>query len=265
MVNKKEILERLIELEVKLKRRPTKRDNSTLYFLSRKYFGSWNNLMKKAGYKVKHRQKAQLPKINSKLYYFLGLLSTDGHIQSIPKGDKVMIFTSYKEEREMILSLMKNLFNYSSSFRIRNYGFSTRENYEIYIYSKKLSKFLQNIGIPSGKKTFSIKVPSLIMKDKSQEIWHFIRGVFDGDGSISKTSNQPLFKINMGSTDFIRDLQKIFISRGFNSIKLRQERETLWDLRLNKKEDIKKLYSLIYKNSKNYFYPRKKYKWKQYI
>jgi len=262
--NKQLVLDEVKKLGKKLKRKPAKRDNSNLYSLSRKYFGTWNNMMKKAGYNVKFKQKINLPKICPEFYYFLGLLSTDGHIQYETKGGKykIMIFTSKKEEVKMIKRLIKELFNYEASLRTKNYGFSKWENYEIYISSKELADFLSKLGIPPGKKSFSIKVPEIILQDSSENVWHFIRGVFDGDGSILKTRNQVIFKIAMGSENFLKGIKDIFEKKGFDSVKFRKERDTLWDLRINKKKDIERLYALLYKNSKRYFYPRKREKWK---
>lgn len=79
--NKEKIISAVHDLGKRLKRRPVKRDNSNLYFLSRKYFGSWNKMMEGAGYNTEKLQKPRIPNLNSDLlYYFLGLVCTDGHV-----------------------------------------------------------------------------------------------------------------------------------------------------------------------------------------
>jgi intein/homing endonuclease len=267
--NKEKIIKELLVLEKKLKRRPTKHDHSNLYFLSRKYFGSWNNLMKAAGYEVKYYQKPKISNSNpGLLYYFLGLLITDGHIvfDEIKKKYRILLFTSQKNERNMIIKLIKNLFDYNASVRSKKYGFNKKINYEIYISSKKLCNFLRKkLGIPSGAKSLTIDIPESIKTAKKENIWHFIRGVFDGDGSIIKTEKANALKIPSGSRKFIITFNNLFISLGFNSGIIRQERANLWLFKINKKGDIKKIYSLIYKNCRGYYYPRKKETWKQYI
>src|SRR3989344_7071373 len=143
--NKKEGINRLDLLKKELGRRPVKRDSPALYSLSRRYFGSWNNMMIKAGYKCKKFQKPIIHnKITGDMYYFLGLLSTDGHIQALKKMHKyrVMLYTSEKEEVKIILKLIKRLFHYDASIRARKTGFSSRPNYEIYISSKKIACYL---------------------------------------------------------------------------------------------------------------------------
>jgi DNA-binding transcriptional regulator WhiA len=265
--DRNKVLEETIILSKKLKRRPTKRDSSNLYVLSKKYFGSWKNLIKETGYDFKERQEVKLPKVNSnKFYYFLGLLSTDGHIQFVNKGGKyrVIIFTSNISEKNMIISLIKDLFGYNASVRSKIYGFSKKPNYEIYISSKKLCELFKDIGIPSGAKSLIIEVPKIVKNSSPTLFWSFIRGIFDGDGSILNTKRSKTFKIFSGSEKFIKEIGKLFYKKEF-SPRIYKEKENLWSLRINKKEEIKRIYNLLYKNPQ-YFYERKKKKWEeQYI
>ena len=265
--DKKKVLRETIILGKKLNKRPTKRDSSNLYILSRKYFGSWRNLMREAGYDFKERQNISLPKINSnKFYYFLGLLSTDGHIQFVNKGGKyrIIIFTSNISEKEMIISLIKDLFKYNASTRSKMYGFSKKPNHEIYISSKKLCKIFEKIGIPFGAKSLIIRVPKIVKNSSSELFWSFTRGVFDGDGSIINSKKSKIFKIYSGSEEFINDFKELLNKKGF-SPRTYKEKENLWSLRITKKEEIKRIYNYIYKNSE-YYYQRKKTKWEeQYI
>jgi len=265
---KKEVIQKLKDLETKLGRRPFKTDNSTLYGISRKYFGSWNKMMLEAGYVCKPFQVPNIPqKFTEEVYYFLGLLSTDGHIQAVPDRwvYRVMIYTSEKEEVEIILKLIYSLFEYNATVKERKTGFSKRQNYEIYISSKPVAEFLHHLGIPYGSKSYNLVVPSVILKNKEDIFWHYLRGVFDGDGSIIFSKHNHIFKITSGSLKFLEGLQQIMINKGFSKTKVSKQTGSTWELRINNLEDIKKIYQLIYKNA-TYFYPRKKLKWeKQYI
>ena len=79
--SKKELIEKVFDLEVRLGRRPTKRDDNFLYLASRKVFGSWNNLMNAAGYETKFYQEINNFSFNNNFAYFLGLIVTDGHMK----------------------------------------------------------------------------------------------------------------------------------------------------------------------------------------
>lgn len=262
-ITKEGVIEKFYILRDKLNRKPVKRDDPYLYFLSRKYLGSWNNLLKEARYTVRLKQYAKIPQLNRvEFYYFLGLLCTDGHIQFNEKKGKyrLIIFTSNENEKCMIKDLIYVLFNYKASLRSKIYGFSKKPNYEIYISSKKICKFFCDLGIPSGAKSLIIKIPEIIKKCSDLFFWSFIRGVFDGDGSIISSKNNWTFKIASGSKIFIHELNDLFLKRSFSPI-LRKEKENLWILKLHKKEEIKKIYSLIYKDADKYCYARKRLKW----
>ncbi|MEK6811328.1 MAG: LAGLIDADG family homing endonuclease [Nanoarchaeota archaeon] len=266
-LNQERVIQKLKDIERDLGRRPVKRDNATLYALSRKHFGTWNKMLETVGYKCKSFQKPITPESMTKeLSYFLGLVSTDGHLQvTKEKGQyRLMVYTSEKEEVDLILKLISLLFGYKASIRLRKTGFSLRPNYEIYVSSKNITLFINSLGIPSGAKSNNIKVPKIFLQE-DKYIWDYIRGTFDGDGSIIFSGNNYTFKISSGSLDFLTGLNKIFVEKGFNKFKIWKDKGNVWNLRNNTKTEILQLYNYIYKNA-SFFYPRKKLKWdSQYI
>lgn len=264
-LNQQETINKLKELEIKLGRRPVKRDNSSLYSLSRKYFGTWNKMLSKADYICRDFQKPIIPEeMSGELGYFLGLVSTDGHIQVVKKSGnyRLMIYTSEKEEVDLIVKLILRLFNYKASVKLRKTGFkNSRLNYEIYISSKNVVMFVNSLGIPIGAKSTIIEFPKIFINERKY-LWDYIRGVFDGDGSIIHSGNNHVFKISSGSIKFLEGLHKIFINEGFNKFMINKDnRGNVWDLRNNTKSDLNRLYIEIYKDPK-FYYPRKKLKWK---
>jgi len=267
--NKEKIILDIHNLEKRLKRKPKKRDTTNLYSLSRIYFGTWNNMMEYAGYKVKRIQRPKIPDSDSDIfYYFLGLLNTDGHIvyDKSNKCYRVLLFTSHREEKDQIISLIRKLFNYEASVRKKEFGYAKRINYEIHICSKNLCEFFINkLSMFSGAKSLTIEISPFVFNSKNSKIWHFIRGVIDGDGSIIKTENSSMLKIPSGSKKFIDGISCLFKKLGFNSGKISQERKNLWLFRITMKEDIKKLYKFIYSSAGNYYYKRKERIWRQYI
>jgi len=253
------------KLKSNLKRKPIKRDNNTLYFLTRKFFGSWNTALTKAGFETKIRQKPRIPdKLTPELSYFIGLLATDGHIvfDKMNKGYKIMIFTSYKDERDIIISLIKKIFNYVPSVRIKHSGFKKfSPNYEIYINSKLLAKYLiERFEIPSGAKSHIIRIGKIFFNNNKLIASAFIRGVIDGDGTVS--SKSICTRIASGSPKFLEDVKRLLSIIEINSGNIKKEKDrNTWILYISGKENLRKLRDKLYTEA-DFFYPRKKLIWK---
>jgi len=254
-ISKKELIKNVLTLEIKLGRKPKKRDNSTLYANSRKVFGSWNNLMEAAGYEVRFYQKIDNIHIKDNFAYFLGLLVTDGHIyyNQDTKCYKVSIYTSYPEERDRIIRLIKDLFKYNAYFSSRmDGGFNKKPNYEIRVCSKKLADILiKDWQIPFGAKSSRVRIPPKITKSNPNMKKLFLKGVIDGDGSISKRG----IKIASGSTAFLKDLKELLNGLGIGTGSIITERETTFTIRINRKQDLLKVQKIY---SWGPSYPRKK-------
>jgi len=182
--------------------------------------------MEAAGYKIKLNQKVSSVTFNENFAYFLGLIITDGHIvyNSISKKYKVAIYTSFPDERDMIITLIKDLFNYTAIFSSRLYGFNKKPNYEIRINSKQLANILINdFDIPSGAKSLSVGIPSAITRGNLRIKKSFLRGVIDGDGSIGRNT----IKISSGSVNFLQGLKVLITELGiFSGTIVRDNRKT---------------------------------------
>ncbi len=265
-ISKEELIAQVIKLNITLSRRPKKRDNSSLNYHAKKKFGSWNKLMQEAGFKVKFYQNINKIEFNEDFAYFLGLVITDGHIvYDRNKGKyKVGLYTSYPEEKEMLLKFIRFLFDYDAGVSSRMYGFNKRPNYEIRIASKNLVEFLVNkFEIFAGAKSLKVKVPKIIINSDDKRIkGAFLRGVIDGDGSILKKS----IKIASGSKKFLLDIKKLLATMEINSSNvIRDNRITnTFAIRIGSRV-MKKLYELLYFSKDTYHYPRKRMLWKTNI
>ena len=100
---------------------------------------------------------------------------------------------------------------------------------------------------------------------KKELFWHFIRGLFDGDGTISKESKRKdgclRFGI-IGSELIITKIKKIFIEYGLSDTKIsvtkyKNEIGKLCSILYYSFKDLKMIYDLIYKNSENLRLERK--------
>lgn len=134
---------------------------------------------------------------NERKAYWLGFLFADGYILS--KTDSFGLALSTKD----ILHMEKFLFDISSNHKISVYRNNSDKEYcRIRLYSKKTKEDLINAGCKENK-TLILDFPE-IRKDL---LPHFIRGYFDGDGSISKTKSKksPSFRFRLcGTKEFLR-------------------------------------------------------------
>jgi len=260
--NKTLVIQEIKLLNFKLGRKPSKRDSSNLYSLTRQYFGSWNNALNRAGFKVNFLQVPSIPqKLNEDLAYLIGLIITDGHIvyEDTPGRYKVLIYSSYPEEKELIIALIQKLFKYSPGVSIRkNIGFSKKPNYEVRISSKNVAEFFINkIKIPSGAKSKIVRVPPYLFVMDKKIISSFVRGIIDGDGSIAKSH----VKIASGSIKFLEDFKRLLNRININSGNITSEKNSgTFILYLSSKDNLSRLYHLLY-DSHGYSYPRKKRSW----
>lgn len=105
--------------------------------------------------------------------YVLGFILSDGHVS---KGNHIM-FTIHKEDAD-ILEKIRDAVGSTHSIK------PTREKYvSLNIASKVMADRLREIGLDNHK-TFSLDIEKVIQVVPDHLRRHFIRGMFDGDGSI---------------------------------------------------------------------------------
>jgi len=137
--------------------------------------------------------------INEETSYLIGLFQTDGNIyESSRNRGKAVIELSIKDED--IIEKIKKLipYNYTITKRIRNiklngHSYENKEYVSIRICDINFRKFLNDSGVPFGKKSKIIS-PPLHLKNLSMP--DYIRGLYDGDGSLGMTGkNIPYVSI----------------------------------------------------------------------
>jgi len=138
--------------------------------------------------------------------YVLGLFYSDGYVCSINNNCGI---TLHNNDKELLLSLVK-LFPF---FKLRE---SHKSALKIECTNKQLKIDLLNNGVYTQKS--SLNKDNLEIPNLSKELYsHFIRGYFDGDGSVY---SQKLFniKIEIGGTSFklITGIIKHLYDNGIN-------------------------------------------------
>lgn len=195
-------------------------------------------------------------KIDSKeKAYILGLIYSDG---SIDKDGYGFSFTS--KDYEQIL-LFKNLLDSEHKIcEVKSFDSRTEKiykRYTIHICSKKITKDLIKIGLKNNK-SFDCNFPKIDI----QFIWHFIRGLFDGDGCICKMKKEGSLSFSLIlSGNLYLNIKSFFNKNGLNNtkdqIKNSKNGKNIYSMKYSSFKDLKFLYDNIYLDSENLRLERK--------
>lgn len=190
--------------------------------------------------------------------YFLGLIIADG---TISYGRTSILSIGLQEEDSYILEKLKKNLDFEGSIRLIKKSKSCRKDLKsISICSKKLVESLIKHGIIPNKTHFTY------FPDIPEEFYsHFIRGVFDGDGSIvlDPRGRQNLTFSIAGTEVLISKIQEILIENcDLNKTKLatsKQTKDTFRVMNYSGNFICKRIYEYLYKNAES-FLTRKKEK-----
>lgn len=246
-------------------------------YLNKKYHTDTRYLFKKYGIPIK--SKEEVKKWREK--YRPGRLQLNFTFENITKESEAYItgfvfadgYTTNKQLGFKLKTLdgefvkkIKDFFNKDISLR------REKSCVGFVVSSALVLKNLKNLGMDGHK----IENPRRVPQIEKSLLRHFIRGYFDGDGTIfvCKDRNKRYLKSNICSTniEILQDFQEILRQEGiYSTINVeRRKGKTLWcvdhyieshfdmyRLFIRKKEDIRKFYDFIYKDA-TWFLPRKK-------
>ena len=138
-----------------------------------------------------------LPKKSSEdLLEFLGLIVSEGHISK--KDDGITFCNTDKVLRDHFIALVHALFGEIKTKQYRD-G-------RVVLYSKTLVKYLEHLGFTHDRK---LSIPPYFYVIPKGEVKAFIRGCFDGDGTIAMTGPYPTPKLYSVSRDFLQEVQAL--------------------------------------------------------
>lgn len=175
--------------------------------------------------------------------YFLGYLYADGYNNE----ERNLIVFGQAEKDKKSVEKFKDVLNATHPISI-----DTKEGrqpfYKIRINSKYFSQALKKQGCGNAK-TFNLTFPELA----PELVHHFIRGYFDGDGSIWFSKDKPHISIT-GLDTFLFDLQKVLIDNcNINLTKLTcRKNNAIKEIRYGGINNIKKISNYLYKDATIY-------------
>lgn len=174
--------------------------------------------------------------------YILGLLYADG-TNLIGKAVQIGL----QENDKNILYQIRDLI-YSDDVKpplseVVKKSKNHKTIYKLSIDSVDISESLLNHGLYPNKAKI-IKFPHFLDKKLYR---HFIRGFFDGDGSITM---KTYFTITSASEIFLRDMLEIILKDcGFTRKKLSYDKRGTWQIVIGGRNQIRVLYHYLYDNS----------------
>ena len=153
--------------------------------------------------------------------YILGLLYADGWNQTERNSVSLSLKEADKEILDKVTSLIqptKPLKYINTSNQRKNLGFENSQNqYRLIIANKHISQRLVELGCGKAK-THNLTFPTE-EQVPSHLIRHFVRGYFDGDGSVSGDKQKQFCFV--GTIDFLLPLQQILVKElNFSKTKL---------------------------------------------
>ena len=194
----------------------------------------------------------KIPKeIDEDLAYLTGVLISDGHLSK-----EYIDFCCFEEGVKN--SVKEKLLNKFGKFE--SYYNDTR----VYLCNLFVPFFFNRVfGIPIGKKSYIVKIPEIIFKSDNKVISSFVKGLFDGDGTVNaglsyKTCSKELveglsyllarlgitsyirkdgkeYRLNVPSTDYIKYQELI----GFDELKKAKKLEELISKQVDHKTFIR--------------------------
>ncbi len=189
--------------------------------------------------KIKLHIIPRLPStINESLAYFLGIVSSDGYIR---RDGKIVLTNTNEAIIKNFQDLVRKLFNLKTGkipVEIRKDGKILRWVHTL-LYSKAVKKYLMvNFKLKEGKKNEYIRVPRLIFRSPRKVIAYYLRGVFDGDGSLILGRNSIVLKLTAKNRKFALDIQELLLF--FGIIAYVRPARNLWEVVISNRINIKK-------------------------
>lgn len=188
--------------------------------------------------------------------YWLGFIYADGYIT----GNKLGIALAMRdiEHLEKFKKCIKA--TYPINTYMSNSNYKSIEYCRILINSPKLIRDIKSKGVVYNKSPI-IKYPN---KDMLDEIYyrHFIRGYFDGDGSLVLSKNSINFKI-CGTKEFLEKLIEVFNScskYSFKNVLFKRKKDNKNNYYLSFGGRYKTLSVMNYLYDKSEVYLDRKYK-----
>lgn len=217
---------------------------STAYMILKSYYKEDLKIRKRREIIVKNDIFKNID--TSEKAYFLGLILTDGCVHK-----KLFSILLQKEDGYLLQKLSNLVCGNDFTRSYKNYTILSMTN-------ENLIQDLKSLGCVE-RKTYSLQFPKI----NGLLIWHFIRGLMDGDGSIIYSLRQNKYEnwtfTLVGYIDLLIAVKAIIENLGIN-VRIRQCKNAakgISTLSVKGNQQVKKLLDQIYQNKSDIFMIRK--------
>lgn len=230
-----------------------------------KFYGCWPttvvNHLKRWGVPINKNRHNAIYKIQSDFFnkidteekaYFLGLLLADGHLTDT---NHLMLTMS---DIDIMLKYKKAL-NTDHKITIDRYG-----NYQLNVCCKEIGDALRNAGF-NRHKSYDFDISSTLAVVPDHLLHHFVRGMFDGDGSIRiyKYDYVKNPQCHFGYTGLKNVVDFVYNYLGLHT-KIVKESDLTYTCVTSCRQTIREIYDKLYKDATIYIV-RKRYTFLQII
>lgn len=216
-------------------------------------------------YRIKRYSKVQLysPDLNEDYFsiidspekaYFLGLIVTDGCLHR-SKGKQPLVSITIQKSDDYILNRFLEEINSKKKVTHDGRGCS-----QVSILSQKMVDSLKKYGVNERKSLCTVFPKNL----PAEFHGHFIRGVFDGDGSASyysrkgRKAHTKAVRFCQGNNQFLIDLMDcLHENAGVKTVSLYREKESLWSIAYRSNESLLKVIEYMYEDASIYIKRKK--------
>lgn len=207
--------------------------------------------------------------------YWLGMIMADGNVRSSNYENALKIKLSIKDEGHLVKFYKDISYNgkfvyfEASEITSKGHTYKTCETVLAQISSKKLIHDLTLLGCMPNKTVVGCQISEKIPEHL---IRHFLRGYFDGDGSVVIDKQERKGKIYkpqlnvffLGDFNFLTHLKKIMINElGLSDVVI-SKRKGIFCIKWAGNKQCKKIYDWFYIDSTR-FLPRKKMKFDEVL
>ncbi|MES2589507.1 MAG: LAGLIDADG family homing endonuclease [Bacteroidota bacterium] len=207
---------------------------------------------------------------SAEMAYVLGLIYTDGnlHIRKAKSSYELGVLSFAQKEKELVEKFL-NLMGCDATIRFKEKrelkNTTAGELYYFSIGNNDVANDLLRLGITPNK-SLDMEFPKI----PDEFLRHFVRGFFDGDGSVYLEYGKSIrVKLLSGSKEFIIKLNSLMTKNGFSERNIyggTPSTPNAYFIRYNSDLEALKFYNYIYNEVPESLYLiRKKYVFEEYF